>query len=179
MMEQVQAVLDENPNLTDGIKTNIYELVSVFHQKFSNVKLDNLLNRLKNLQIIRGNKFVLQSVSSYDFRKNILYLNEEKLNEYDAKHLLMFELLNIMTATDTYTGFNYNGIFQILNVGYTEILANFLVGNEGKKTLFHSEASYTNLVSITIGTEILFESYFNNNYKMLADKLVEVGVVHG
>ena len=42
----------------------------------------------------------------------------------------MREILNIITAKDNYTGFNQDNIFEALNVGYTEMLANFLVGND-------------------------------------------------
>ena len=48
----------------------------------------------------------------------------------DAKHSLMMSVLSIITAKDNFYGFNDTGTLEGLNKGITELIANFLVGNE-------------------------------------------------
>ena len=89
---------------------------------------------------------------------------------------MMFELLNIITATDKQTGFNTDNRFLALNVGLTEIIANYLVGNEGEKLLYPDEAIMTNLINSIVGFENMLYAYFNNDSKFLINKLIEAGV---
>ena len=89
---------------------------------------------------------------------------------------MMFELLNIITATDTQTGFNTDNRFVALNTGFTEIIANFLVGNSKELLLYPDEAIMTNIITTIVGFESMLYAYFNNDSKFLLNKLVEKGV---
>ena len=168
MLDRVKESLDNNEFLTDEIKNNIFELMIIFNNKFKEVDLTNAVNRLKTLQVKRISKFLNGSVSSYDYKNNILYFNLNELNkEYDMKHVLMFELLNLITAKENTTGFNFENKFEALNVGYTEILANYLVGNEGELLLYPEEAIETNLISVLVGADNMKKAYFENNPQVL------------
>ena len=112
----------------------------------------------------------------YSNVNNVLYLNGEKLNDYDARHVLMYELLNIASSTDTKRGFVEDGRFEALNVGYTEILANYLVGNESDKSLYQEQAIETNLISIIIGEDVLRKAYFGNDTNLLIEGFNNAGV---
>ncbi len=178
IMNDVKISLDNNPELTDSIKGNIYELILIFHEKFTKVKLDNLKSKLETLKILKLSKFVNPGVSMYDIKKNIIYLNISEMQKgYDMKHILMFELINIIASTDEYTGFNVDEKYKALNIGYTEILTNFLVGNDSELSVYQFEASTANLVSVLVGTETFFQAYFTNDFEVLASKMVEMGVV--
>ena len=88
IMDMIKQSLQANVNLSDGIRTNIFELVSILHSKFPDVDLNNLRYRLTTLQVKKLNKFINNNVSMYSNVENILYLNQEKLSgEYDAKHV--------------------------------------------------------------------------------------------
>ncbi len=166
-----------NGNLSSGIKGNIYELVSIFHSKFPDVDLTNLKDRLSTLKVRKLSKFISNNVSMYSNVENILYFNAEKLESgYDARHILMYELLNIASSTDTKRGFIQDGRFEALNVGFTEIMANYLVGNEGNKALFQQQAIETNLISIIIGSEVLKKAYFTNDTELLIKGFEDAGV---
>ena len=89
---------------------------------------------------------------------------------------MMFELLNIITSNDVQTGFNTDNRFIALNVGFTEILANYLVGNSGEKLLYPDEAIMTNIITTVVGFENMLYAYFNNDSKYLLNKLMETGV---
>jgi len=177
MVEEIEAVLNENPNLTQDLKINLLELVAIFHKQFPTVSLENLKNRLQTLKIEPLNKYVSSEVSKYDPLLNMLMINEERLGkDVDAKHILMYELLSMITAKDNYTGFNFNHQFEALNIGYTEILTNYLVGNETEEFVHSDEIIATNLISISIGNDILLHAFFNNDYMTLTKSLIDAGI---
>ena len=119
-----------NEFLSDDLKANFNELITVFHQLFNNVDLSNFNERIKRLRIKKGSKFFISSDCEYNPRENVLYINEDKLKKVDAKHSLMMSTLSILTAKDSFYGLNDNGSLEGLNKGLTELIANFLVGNE-------------------------------------------------
>lgn len=176
-IEEIGTSLNENPNLTQPLKSNLWELILLFHEKFKEVSLDNLNSRLQTLKIENLNRYVSKEVSKYDPVNNTLMINLERLNgDIDAKHILMYELLSIITAKDNYTGFNFNHQFEALNVGYTEILTNYLVGNDTERFVHADEIIATNLISISIGNDILLYAFFNNDYRALTESLIESGI---
>lgn len=176
-LDSIKVILDNNGNINREVKDNLFELIVIFNNKFPEVSLDNLEKHLKTLKIKKTNKFLNQDISMYDYKNNILYFNKDRMNEeYDYKHVLMFELINIISSNSYQTGFNTDGKFEALNTGYTEILANYLVGNDGEKLIYPNEAIYANMIGIIAGEDKLFESYFNNDAKILLNALVEAGV---
>lgn len=124
--------ISSNTNLTDSLKENFKELITIFHQNFKEVSLDNFNERIKGLDIKKGSKYLIKDAIVYKPMENVLYINEEELNHVDAKHELMYALLTIITAKDNYFGFDTDGTLTVLNVGLTEMIANFLVGNESE-----------------------------------------------
>ena len=177
ILEDIRTSLENNKNITKEVSDGIFELVVIFHNNFPNVKLDNLSKRLKTLKIEKTSKFEKSHISNYSFKKNILYFNTDEINkDYDVKHVMMFEILNIITATDNQVGFNTDNRFLALNVGFTEIIANYLVGNNKELLLYPDEAIMTNLIITIVGFENMLYAYFNNDSKFLLNKLVEKGV---
>ena len=88
----------------------------------------------------------------------------------------MYEILNIASSTETKRGFIQDGRFEALNVGYTEIMANYLVGNESDKALYPNQAAETNLISIIVGNDILKKAYFTNDPELLIKGFNDAGV---
>lgn len=176
-LENIKVILDNNISINREVKDDLFELIIIFNNKFPEVSLDNLEKHLKNLKIKKTNKFLNQDISMYDHKNNVLYFNKDRMNEeYDYKHVLMFELINIISSNNYQTGFNVDGKFEALNTGYTEILANFLVGNDGEKLIYPNEAIYANMIGIIAGEDKLFDAYFKNDAKILLNALVEAGV---
>lgn|SRR5574344_42616 len=177
MLDNIRATLGVNNNLSPEIKNDIFELVVIFNKKFPDVDLTRLRSRLSSLKIEKLNRFLNNDVSMYDNRTNTLYLNSSKLtDEYDGKHILMFELLNMISSNDTQMGFNRDGRFEALNIGYTEILANFLVGYNTDKVIYQEQAIETNLISIVVGSDTMEKAYFNNDTDLLIQSFVKAGV---
>ena len=175
-LEDVKVSLDNNPNLDNELRDSIYGLVDLFHHTYPNVSLNNLCTWLKTLQIKKSSKFVNKKVSRYDFRNNILEFNIEKINEgYDMKHVLMCELLNIITNNGEMTGFNKDNEYRALNAGYTEILTNNLVGNESDVSNLEPEVISTNMIAIIVGNDTMFNAYFNNDAELITRTMLEKG----
>lgn len=176
-LDKIAASLESNNNISNEIKKNLFELVIIFNNKFPNVDLTNLEEHLKSLKIKKSSKFFNNDISMYDCRNNILYFNKNLMSDdYDFRHILMFELINIISSNNYQTGFNVDGKFEALNIGYTEILANYLVGNNGEKQLYPNEAIMANMIGIVAGNDNLFESYFRNDPKILLNALMKAGV---
>lgn len=165
-LNEIKNSLNSNPNLTEDIKDCLMELTYLFNSKFPNVKLENLNERLKTLNIIRGSKFLIKKSSYYNPVTNELLVNVVKIENNDCKHILMRELLNIITAKDNYTGFNKDNAYEALNIGYTERLANFLVGNDTESE-YEDEIVASNLLEKIIGEDKMFNAYFTNDASLI------------
>lgn len=175
-LEDVKIALDSNPNLDDELRDNFYSLTYIFNQKYPKIDLTNLCNNLKTLKVEKSSKFLNKRVSKYNFMTNVLEFNIDKINEgYDMKHIMMYELLNIITNNGSLTGFNLNDKFRALNAGYTEILANNLVGNDSEIPHLESEVISTNMIALVIGEDVMFNAYFNNDAALLTKAMIEKG----
>ena len=177
IMDNIRVSLEQNLELSQGVKANIYELSQIFNEKFPSINLDRYCSKLETLRIIKLSKFIKPGlVSMYDCKKNIIYINSSEVEKgYDMKHVLMFELINVISSNDIYTGFNIDDRYKVLNIGYTEILANYLVGNDSDIALYSQEAATVNMMSILVGIDTFYQAYFTNNFDILAAKMVEMG----
>lgn len=170
-LNEIKNSLNSNPNLTEDIKECLMELISIFKSKFPNISLTNLNKRLKTLKIIRGSRFLIKKSSYYDPIDNEILINLVKIDDsIDCKHVFMRELLNMITAKDNFTGFNKDNAYEALNIGYTEILANYLVGNENESE-YEDEIVATNMIAEAIGPENLFNAYFNNDETLIMNSV--------
>ena len=164
-LNEIKNSLNSNPNLTD-IQDCLMELIYLFNSKFPTINLSNLNERLKTLKIIKGSKYLVKNSSHYNPVSNELLINLSKINDNDCKHILMRELLNIITAKDNFSGFNKDNAYEALNIGYTERLTNFLVGNESDSE-YEDEIVASNLLERIIGEDKMFNAYFNNDASLI------------
>ena len=175
-IEELKGILDKNNNLTGEIKDNLIYLFEVFIDNFPNVSLDNLKRNLSTLKIEKVSKYVTDEYAYYNGGVNTLYINYSKVSdEDDVKHIMMHQLLNIITYNGYFSGFNENNFLKALNIGFTEILTNNLVGNEGEISYYDDEVIATNLLTSIVGFDILLKAYFENDAKLVLNSLVEVG----
>lgn len=176
ILEQIKVNLNNNPNLTLEVKNELFELIILFHQKFPNVSLETLNNKIKELKMGKITKYERIGPVVYDAVKNEILLNKKCVeNDYDVRHLMMKGLLGLISSADNYYGFNKNDSLYALNVGFTEMLANSLVGNEGKCD-YEEEILATNLITKIIGRDVMFDAYFNNDAEIVYKKLLEAEV---
>lgn len=178
IIDLINENLKHNNNLTAEVKNDLFELTLIFNKSFPNIDLSNLNNRLKTLKIEPKSKFVEKhEISSYSPVTNTLSLNIDRLKEdNDAKHIMMYELLKMITAKDNDYGFDKDKKLVALNAGYTEILANMLVGNESDNMYHEDEVIATNLIARMIGDEIFMRSYFTNDYNLMDKNLRNAGL---
>lgn len=177
-LDDVKASLQSNPNLNDEIRIKLFGLVTIFHKKLPKVNLTKLNEKLKTVKISRMSKLERKGVYYYDLFKNEVLFTSELKENYDIDHLLMKGILEMSTATSSFTGFNSDERLRALNLAYTEILSNYIVGNEGDSDL-EEEMLITNLLSHIIGKDTMFHSYFANDGEPIIKAMqdAEVGML--
>ena len=177
-LEQIKISLQSNPNLNESICTKLFELVNIFHKKMPNVNLSILNDKLKTVKLVKLSRFEKKGVYFYDLFKNEIAFSSDLKGNYDIDHLLMKAILEMSTATSSYTGFNSDDRLKALNIAYTEILSNYLVGNEGNSDL-EEEMLVANLLSHIIGKDTMYNSYFSNDGEPILKAMqdAEVGML--
>lgn len=175
MLDRVLKAVEENTSMRAEFRENVKQLITRFSSVFPQISLENLENRIKNVKIERTNRLVNRKPYEYNAKENILRFSEDALkNEYNAKHLLMSGLLCMITAHDNTYGFaTKENKFISFNIGYTEILSNFLAGNAGENNFYEEEVISTNIIAEVVGSDILFTAYFTNDPMLLSTKFVE------
>ena len=177
-LEEIRISLKSNPNLTDEIRNKLFELVIVFNKKMPDINLSRLNEKLKTVKLGKLGKFERKGTYYYDVFKNEILFSKDIEGNYDINHLLTKAILQMSTSTDTFTGFNSDDRLRALNLAYTEILANYIVGNEGDSDL-EEEMLVTNLLSHIVGKDTMFNSYFTNNGELIIKAMqdAEVGLI--
>ena len=177
-LEEIKVSLQSNPNLNDDIREKIFELVTIFHKKLPEVSLTKLNEKLKTVKFSRMSKFERKGVYFYDLFKNEILFTINLKNNYDVDNLFMKAILEMSTATNSFTGFNSDERLRTLNLAYTEILSNYIIGNEGDSDL-EEEMLVANLLSHIIGKDTMFNSYFSNDGKPIIKAMqdAEVGML--
>ena len=177
-LEEIRISLKSNPNLTDEIRNKLFELVIVFNKKMPDINLSKLNEKLKTVKLGKISKFERKGTYYYDVFKNEILFSKDLESNYDIDHLLTKAILQMSTSTETFTGFNSDDRLRALNLAYTEILANYIVGNEGDSDL-EEEMLVTNLLSHIVGKDTMFNSYFTNNGEPIIKAMqdAEVGLI--
>lgn len=177
-LEEIRISLKSNPNLTDEIRNKLFELIIVFNKKLPEINLSRLNERLKTVKLGKIGKFEKKGTYYYDVFKNEILLSRDIEGNYDVDHILTKAILQMSSSTNSFTGFNSDDRLRALNLAYTEILANYIVGNEGDSDL-EEEMLVTNLLSHIVGKDTMFNSYFTNNGEPIIKAMqdAEVGLI--
>lgn len=173
MIETIKETLNSNENITNEVKENFLELITVFNNQFKDIDLSTLNERLKTLIVKRESMFLVKLPCKYNPFTNELLINLGLFEECEAKHWLMHCLLGMITAKENYYGFaGEENTLVALNEGYTEILTNNLVGDV-ENNFFTEEIIMTNLIGKAIGEDTLYNAYFNNDAESIIRAMIE------
>ena len=173
-MQKVIDTLENNKTLSNEVKKDILYLVGAFYQRFPSVPLEQLCKNLRHLSIEKGSKFVYTSAINYLPADNKIFINEQMLtqDDVDPEHSMMKAVLAMITQNSIYYGFNNSSNnLEALNVGFCEILANNLVGNEGESQ-FLDEQILVNYIGSSIGLDVFQKAFFENNPELLMKELL-------
>ena len=167
-LDVTYSAIDANKTFTDALKGNFNELITIFHQNFAEVDLSNFNERIKGMEVKKGNKYITKDAIEYDPKKNVLYLNEEKLNTVDAKHELMYAIITMISAYNNTFGIGSNEKLKVLNVGIAEMIATSLVGNDIEDSKGMSKKQIAaQITELMLGCNIepndLVREYFSHN----------------
>ena len=177
-LEEIKLSLVSNPNLNDDIRNKLLNLTINLNKKIPSVNLSKLNDKLKTVKIGKIGKFEKRGTYYYDVFKNEILLSNSVEGNYDIDHIFTKAILEMSTSTNTFTGFNSDDRLRALNLAYTEILANYVIGNEGDSDL-EEEMLVTNLLSHIVGKDTMFNSYFTNNGEPIIKAMqeAEVGLI--
>ena len=177
-LEEIKMSLKSNPNLTDEIRDKIVELIEITSKKIPEINLSKLSDKLKTVSIGKISKFERKGTYYYDVFKNQILFSNDLASNYDIDHIFTKAILQMATSTGKFTGFNSDDRLRTLNLAYTEILANYIIGNEGDSDL-EEEMLVTNLLSHVVGKDTMFNSYFTNNGEPIIKAMqeAEVGLI--
>lgn len=177
-LEEIRLSLKNNPNLTDEVRDKLFNLIVIFNKKLPEVNLSKLNENLKTVKFGKISKFERKGTYYYDVFKNEILFSKDIEGNYDIDHLLIKSILQMSTSAKTFTGFNSDDRLRALNLAYTEILANYIIGNEGDSDL-EEEVLVTNLLSHIVGKDTMFNSYFTNNGEPIIKAMqdAEVGLI--
>ena len=130
-LENIRVSLDSNTYLTQEVKDKFYSLIKILNDKIKGISLDKLNNNLKTVKIGKIGVFERKGTYVYDVLENKILLSKKINGNYDIDHIFMKAILEMTTSTGKYTGFSSDDRLRVLNLAYTEILANYIIGNEG------------------------------------------------
>ena len=171
ILDSIKESIESNPNLDSSIKTKLFELIIIFHNKFPDINLDKFNNLVKTVKLGRIGKYEVRGTSVYDPRENEMLFSPDRLKlDYNLDNLFMKIIIGMITSTGTYTGFNSEPDLRAINSAYEEILANYIIGSSEISDQ-EEEMVITNIIGNIIGTDKLFDAYFSNNGKMITDIL--------
>lgn len=173
MVQELRVILESNSNISKEVKDEIIELISIFHDTFKDISLDNLKEKLKTLKIKRESMYLVKLPCEYKPFTNEIVINIPRFEESDSRHWFMHALIGVITSKDNYYGFNNSdNTLVALNEGYTEIITNNLVGDL-ENNFFTDEIIITNLISKAVGDDVLYDAYFNNDSEKLLKAMIE------
>lgn len=175
-LNEVQRAMEQNKILDPEMRETLLSLVDNFHQKFPDISLNLLCDNLKTLKIEKVGKFESVTPIDYNPRLNKLTINVKKLEEAgDVKNLLMNIVIRLIATRNGIMGFDTDGSFLALNLGYVAGMANMLVGNDAEYDIYTDEIIATNIFGKLIGDDILEEAFFTNNPSLILDQATNKG----
>ena len=161
-LEEIRLSLTGNTNLTPEVRDRMFELTKNFNKKIQDINLSRLNDRLKTVKFGKISKFEKKGTYYYDVLKNEILFSNDLSGNYDIDHMITKAILEMSTSTNSFTGFNSDERLRALNLAYTEILANYIVRNEGDSDL-EEEVLIANLLSFIVDKDTMYNSYFTNN----------------
>ncbi len=145
--------LNQNQILTEEVKEQIFMVIQEMHQKMQALGVslpeDLLLERIKNVSIEIGNKFLNKEAYQYNAEANKLTFsvdNIEKENQANVVCQALFALAYIQDSKKPEKGIDGKEFFAITK-GAFEIFANNIVPNNGEKGSYEDEQIIINLVN--------------------------------
>lgn len=169
-IEQVLEKLESNKNIPIEVGKELDKLIFLFNNKFKEVDLTKLYERIGSLKIIRGNQYIVKGPAQYNINNNAIEFNKAEIVEkYDIENIMMQQLLDIITLKKS-----SNDEFNAIRKGYRSILTNNLIGNDSDDNLYFDEEVIVNLLGHIVGQETLNNCYFNDDYSPLVNELTKI-----
>lgn len=175
-LSNVKEAMSKNKFLDEPLKDNILELVNIFKSTFPEVDLKYLCQNLRSLKVEKTNNFINHFPLDYNAKLNKLTINTKQLEDAeDPKNLFMNIIIRLIVTNNGITGFDTDGSFLALNIGYIAGIANMLVGNEAEYDIYTDEIIASNIFGKVIGDDVLKEAFFTNNPSLIFREMENKG----
>ncbi len=176
ILDSIKSSIESNTNLDNMTKSKIFELIIIFNNKFSDIKLDKFNELVKTVKLGRISKYESLGTSFYDVTNNEILFSPNRIEniDYDLDNLFMRIILSMITSNGKYSGFNSTPDLRVLNSAYEEILANYIVGCSEVSDQ-EEEMVITNILANITGKNKLFDAYFTNNGQIITDSVNQLG----
>lgn len=170
MVEQVLEKLETNKNLDKIVIEQLKELILNFCNNLPAVDLTQLYERIGNLKIVAGNKYIDKDAAQYYVNENEIRFNTYEVSkDYDLRNVMMQQLLDIATKKS-----NVDDDFKTIRTGYRSIVANNCVGNDADKNPYFIKETIVNLMGCIVGQKVLEDCYFKDDYSTLVTELTKI-----
>lgn len=180
-IQQVKSSLEQNSNLNEKAKENIFlivqkidsEMQTVYASQFSqkdSMPTNLLIERLKTLSLKMGSEFLNQEAYEYNIGDNTIYFRSKEIEERSQCNILcqaLLELIYIKDPRKVERGIDGRK-FVAIKKGTLEILANFIVQNDGEKGIAEDEQIIVNMMNIITDGKIL-ECFLQADSKRLEE----------
>lgn len=127
VIDDIKNSLDKNPNLSDDVKGDFFELILLLHKYYPEMSLTTLNERIKTVRIEVVGKYISKDPIVYNEYTNVLQINQTELQRTsDTKHILMVALLQMIPKPTK----DENHLMDGFRQGFAELVAGSLVGSE-------------------------------------------------
>lgn len=172
-LEIVKEAMNQNKIIDSNLKENILELTKIFISTFPEVDLKYLCQNLKTLKVEKTSNFINRFPLDYNPKINKLTINPKELEKAeDPKNLFMNIVIRLIVTNNGIVGFDVDGSFLALNIGYIAGIANMLVGNEAEYDIYTDEIIACNMFGKLIGDDVLKEAFFTNNPRLILENIL-------
>lgn len=182
MIDKIREALNRNPNLSGEFKEAILNSVMLLvNSPFISNKEGFNYERLATLDVDKVNNYVgFGFPANYVGSENKLKLNPSALSKANQNHVLLQQLLNIVTYTENANPLEIEKN-QAIFEGYSSLVAkNVLASNgldsESEYDYYFDEEVVVNLLGEIVGGNVLESVYMSKNIELLVISLKNKGV---
>ncbi len=172
LIQQVKMSLDQNQNLNESAKESIFLIIQEMYHKMSlmGVSIPEvlLIEKLKNVSIEEGQKFINREIYEYKEEENKLVFSVDKIEEESQANVLcqaLFAMSYIQDSKKPSIGIDGKQFAALLK-GAFATFANHIIPYDGKQGYYEDEQIIVNLMNDLTNGTILEALLQDDNQKL-------------
>lgn len=180
-LQKVETALNHNATLNSPegqvVKQTILSMISKLTTSFPSLSVDLLASRLPTVTISATKKYTDDQKNIYDIPNNQLRFTSEI--EYDFENLMCQELVQmaIIRTKRENTGKISDVPFDVIDAGMSQMIANYVVGNDSEKEPNLEERHICNLMDQICNGQLL-EAFLRDDVIRIKQQVMEHNMVY-